>query len=168
MTPPVTKMLSDTSGKNPAALAAQIGKSQLMAHSKPPPTAQPLIAPTTGLDPSTIASVTCWIALDQVAGLGLARLGWVCSLRSSPAQKARPAPVKMMTRVAGSSLASANACVHVVDELTVHGVEAFGAVERQRSDTMRVELAQHGLILEVASHGDEARRLLECPQPDPT
>ena len=101
-------MLSDTSGKNPVALAAQIGKSQLMAHSNPPPTAQPLIAPTTGFDPSTIASVTCWIA-PTTARASASLAGWVCSLRSSPAQNARPAPVKMMARVAGSSLASANA-----------------------------------------------------------
>ena len=49
-------------GKKPCALSAQIGKSQLIAHSKPPPTAQPLMAPTTGLAPNTIASVARWIA----------------------------------------------------------------------------------------------------------
>lgn len=57
VTAPVTKMLSDTSGKNPLAVSAQIGKSQLMAHSNPPPTAQPLIAPTTSFGPKMICSV---------------------------------------------------------------------------------------------------------------
>jgi hypothetical protein len=62
VTAPVTNRLSETSGKKPFALSAQIGKSQLIAHSKPPPTAQPLIAPTTGLAPKTMATVARWIA----------------------------------------------------------------------------------------------------------
>ncbi len=109
VTAPVTKMFSETSGKKPRALAAQIGKSQLMAHSKPPPTAHPLMAPTTGLAPKTMASVARWMASTSWrASASLS--GWTCASRSSPAQNARPAPVKMMARVSGSALASSKAC----------------------------------------------------------
>ena len=39
----------------------------MIAHSKPPPTAQPLIAPITGLSPKRIASVTSWMRADVIA-----------------------------------------------------------------------------------------------------
>ncbi len=47
--------------QTPGALC-QMAKSQLIAHSKPPPTAQPLMAPTTASAPSTIARVAPWIS----------------------------------------------------------------------------------------------------------
>ena len=90
------------------ALSAQIGKSQLIAHSNPPPTAQPLIAPTTGLAPNMIASVARWMARTR-SRASASPSGCTCSLRSSPAQNARPAPVNRMARVASSAWASSNA-----------------------------------------------------------
>jgi hypothetical protein len=44
---PVTNRFREVSGGKALALRAQIEKSQLIAQEKPPPTAQPLMAPTT-------------------------------------------------------------------------------------------------------------------------
>ena len=48
MTPPVTNRPQEISGKKKRVPSEAIAKSQLITHSRPPPTAQPLIAPTTG------------------------------------------------------------------------------------------------------------------------
>ena len=61
VTPPVTKTPSESSGKKKRVPSAAMAKSQLMTHSSPPPTAQPRMAPMTGLSPSTIARVTSWM-----------------------------------------------------------------------------------------------------------
>ena len=166
-------MFSETSGKNPRALAAQIGKSQLMAHSKPPPTAQPLMAPTTGLGPKTMASVARWMASTRSrASASLA--GWTCSSRSSPAQKARPAPVKMMARVSGVGVGVVEGARHVVDELTVHGVQPLRPVQRHRPDAVVVEVAaaRSGRANSVAITRNLVRLArmtvrIEGPQPPP-
>ena len=86
----------------------QFDRSQPMAHSKPPPTAHPRIAPTMILSLNSIVRVTrCIVAISAFASRSPA--GCRYSWRSAPAQNARPAPVKTMARVRASSLAAANA-----------------------------------------------------------
>ena len=75
--------------------------SQASASSKPPVTAKPLTAAMTG---ASIRSTTEMKVAPPVSRIPSAP----SSLRSSPAEKARPAPVMMTTAIEGSAL---SACI---------------------------------------------------------
>ena len=77
------------------ASGVAINRSQESAISKPPVTASPLIAPMTGW----------WSVRSSFGGSAIAlrlRFGSLISTRSRPAQKARPAPVRMTTPISSS------------------------------------------------------------------
>jgi hypothetical protein len=57
-----------------------------------------------------MASVARWMAWTR-SRASASLSGWVWSLRSSPAQNARPSPVKMIARVSSSAVAWSNALV---------------------------------------------------------
>ena len=91
---------------NFARLEAMI-MSQARASSKPPVTAWPLTAAMMGPSKDAIASTTPLWAPSVIRSASLCP----SSLRSKPAQKARPAPVRTATRIAGSAWISRKASV---------------------------------------------------------
>ena len=81
-------------------------RSQARASSKPPVIAGPLMAPMMGPVNAFIAPSTSTSPVSPIVA------GWApSSFRSSPAQKARPAPVRTTTRALGSCASARNADV---------------------------------------------------------
>ena len=145
-------MFSDTSGKNPRALSAQIGKSQLIAHSKPPPTAQPLMAPTTGFGPRTMASVARWIAWTRSrASASLSGCAWSLAVVAGAERPARAGEDDGPGLVVGVGMVEGAG--HIVDQLAVHRVQALRPVERHGPHAVLVEVAAHGRLRRLARHG---------------
>ena len=82
--------------------------SQDAAMARPPPRAAPLIAPTTGFVHSRIewyASLPPRLLRQYAPGSGAPALR---SLRSAPAQKARPSPVRTTALISSMSLSRSN------------------------------------------------------------
>jgi hypothetical protein len=87
------------SAKRASVLASNT--SQASASSKPPVTAAPLMAPITGFFRCSITPTGSPRELTVVLPMSVPPAP--SSFRSRPAQNARPAPVRMITRTAGSS-----------------------------------------------------------------
>ena len=138
VTPPVGNMPHLISGKKHFALSAKTVRSQLIAHSSPPPTAQPWIAPTTTLSPRTRRRETSWIASMKARVSASPAVWFSMSLRSSPEQKARPAP----RRTSAPTLSSASALSSAAQRSA--SSTAFSAFSR--SGRLRVSVATPSVI----------------------
>ena len=102
--PPAPGMMpSVTSGRPTRASAVAIRPWAASAISKPPPSAVPWMAATTGLVESSIA----W----QMSGVTGGTDGLPCSRRSAPAMKVRPAAASTIACTAGSPAARASASI---------------------------------------------------------
>ena len=106
---------------NTAALEA-ISTSQASASSKPPVMAWPLIAPMIGPSKSRIAS-----SIEvSAAPLRSSAAAEPSSFRSTPALKARPAPVRITTRVSPSFWSARKLCSSACRSSTFSAFSASG------------------------------------------
>ena len=137
VTPPVGNMPHLISGKKHFALSAKTARSQLIAHSSPPPTAQPWIAPTTTLSPSTRRRETSWIASMKARVSAAPAVWFSMSLRSSPGAEGppRPAQDQRADLVVGERPIERRA--EIRKQHGIQRVQPLRPVEGQRRDAIR-------------------------------
>ena len=108
------------------------------ASAKPPPDAAPCTSAMNGCATRRIlitsSAILCWprrLADTLVRAVARRRC---CSRRSSPAQKARPAPRRITTRASVSSCSASRNSVQLVDELRAHRVQRLRPVQRAQHE----------------------------------
>ena len=126
VTPPVGNMPHLISGKKHLVPSPKTARSQLIAHSSPPPTAQPWIAPTTTLSPSTRRRETSWIASMKARVSASPAVWFSISLRSSPEQKARPAPRRTSAPTPSSASAVSSAVQRSASSVALSALSRSG------------------------------------------
>ena len=139
------------------ALSAATRMSHASASAKPPPVAGPFTAAITGFDRPrswvTSDAISCWLRIPAAGPPPASAAMSPVSLRSRPAQKPRPAPVRIATRHFAVVLDGVERLVQIVDELSAHRVQSLRPVESQERDALLNGLAADGGHRSLPSRG---------------